>query len=130
MTDKNLAHLESASALSRERTHQTNQYISPAVDIYETKEDLTFVADMPGLDEESLEITIDQGVLTVQGKAPAGVGDFQYREFSMAGYWRQFVLPDTFDAEKAQAAINRGVVTLKIPKAEAAKPKRIEVTVH
>lgn len=130
MTNKNLAHLESSSALSREKTRQNNQYISPAVDIYETKEDLTLVADMPGLDEESLEITIDQGVLTVQGKAPAGAGDFQYREFSMAGYWRQFVLPDTFDAEKAQAAINQGVVTLKIPKAEAAKPKRIEVTVH
>jgi HSP20 family molecular chaperone IbpA len=48
----------------------------------------------------------------------------------MAGYWRQFLLADTFDAEKAEAAISQGVMTLKIPKAEKAKPKRIEVSVH
>ncbi len=48
----------------------------------------------------------------------------------MAGYWRQFVLSDSFDAEQADGSIKNGVMTLKIPKAEAAKPKRIEVSVH
>lgn len=130
MTDKNLANLESSSALSREGTRRSDQYISPSVDIFENEEGLTLIADMPGLDEHSLEVTIDQGVLTLQGKAPAGAGDYHYREFAMAGYWRQFMLSDTFDAEKADASISQGVMTLKIPKAEAAKPKRIEVSVH
>ena len=48
----------------------------------------------------------------------------------MAGYWRQFLLSDIFDAEKAEATIKQGVMTLKIPKAEKAKPKRIEVSIH
>jgi HSP20 family molecular chaperone IbpA len=66
----------------------------------------------------------------IKGDAPAGAGNFQYREFAMAGYWRQFILSDAFDAEKAEASIKQGVMTLKIPKAEAAKPKRIQVAVH
>ena len=129
MSEKNLANVES-SALGREATRKNDQYISPAVDIFENDEGLTLVADMPGLDDKSLEISIEQGVLTIKGEAPAGSGDFHYKEFAMAGYWRQFVLSDSFDAEKADGSIRNGVMTLKIPKAEAAKPKRIEVSVH
>ena len=130
MTEKNIANLETASALSRETTRKNDQYISPSVDIFETDEGLTLIADMPGLDDDSLDVTIDQGVLTLQGNAPAGSGDYHTREFAMAGYWRQFLLSDIFDAEKAEATIRQGVMTLKIPKAEKAKPKRIEVSVH
>ena len=130
MTEKNIANLEPASALSRETTRKNDQYISPSVDIFETDEGLTLVADMPGLDDDSLDVTIEQGVLTLQGNAPAGSGDYHTREFAMAGYWRQFLLSDIFDAEKAEATIRQGVMTLKIPKAERAKPKRIEVSVH
>ena len=130
MTEKNIANLEPASALSRETTRKNDQDISPSVDIFETDEGLTLVADMPGLDDDSLDVTIDQGVLTLQGNAPAGSGDYHTREFAMAGYWRQFLLSDIFDAEKAEATIRQGVMTLKIPKAERAKPKRIEVSVH
>ena len=130
MTEKNIANLETASALSRETTRKNDQYISPSVDIFETDEGLTLVADMPGLDDDSLDVTIDQGVLTLQGNAPAGSGDYHTREFAMAGYWRQFLLSDIFDAEQAEATIRQGVMTLKIPKAEKAKPKRIEVSVH
>jgi HSP20 family molecular chaperone IbpA len=130
MTEKNIANLETASALSRETTRKNDQYISPSVDIFETDEGLTLIADMPGLDDDSLDVTIDQGVLTLQGNAPAGSGDYHTREFAMAGYWRQFLLSDIFDAEQAEATIRQGVMTLKIPKAEKAKPKRIEVSVH
>jgi len=130
MTENNIAKLEPTSALSGETTRKNDQYISPSVDIFETEEGLTLVADMPGLDDHSLEVTIEQGVLTLQGSAPVGAGDYQYREFAMAGYWRQFLLSDNFDAGRAEAAIKQGVVTLKIPKAEKAKPKRIEVSVH
>ena len=129
MTEKNLTNLES-SPLSREATRNRDHYISPSVDIFETETGLTLIADMPGLDDKSLDISIDQGVLTIKGDAPAGVGDFHHREFAMAGYWRQFLLSDSFDAEQAEASIKRGVMTLKIPKAEAAKPKRIAVSVH
>lgn len=130
MTDKSMANLEKSSVLSSESTRKGDQYINPPVDIFENDEGLTLVADMPGLDEKSLDISIDQGVLTIKGDAPTGSGEFQCQEFAMAGYWRQFQLSESFDAEKAEASIKNGVMTLKIPKAEAAKPKRIEVTVH
>ncbi|MEJ2525436.1 MAG: Hsp20/alpha crystallin family protein [Desulfuromonadales bacterium] len=107
MSENKLANVESSSSLSREATRKNDQYISPAVDIFETDDGLTLMADMPGLDEKSLDISIDQDVLTIKGDAPAGAGNFQYREFAMAGYWRQFILSDAFDAEKAEASIKR-----------------------
>lgn len=130
MSEKNLVSNESPATLSRETTRTGERYVSPAVDIYETDEGLTLVADVPGLNDKSLQISIDQGILTIEGEASAGSGDFRYREFVMAGYWRQFQLPETLDAEKARAEVKRGVLTLHLPKAEAAKPKRIEITVH
>jgi len=130
MSEKQLANTETASSPSRETTRAGERYISPAVDIYETEEGLTLVADVPGLSEKSLNISIDQGILTIEGDAAAGVGEYQYREFVMSGYWRQFQLPETLDAEKARAEVKHGVLTLHLPKAEAAKPKRISITVH
>ena len=130
MTEKNLANLNKPSVLSREETRKNDQYISPSVDIFEAEDGLTLVADMPGLDDKSLDISFDQGVLTISGDAPAGAGQFHYQEFDMAGYWRQFLLSDAFDVAKAKATIRHGVMTLEIPKAEAAKPKKIEVSVH
>jgi HSP20 family molecular chaperone IbpA len=130
MSEKNLANSKSSSSLPRETTRTGDRYISPAVDIYETEEGLTLVADVPGLSEKNLNISIDQGILTIEGDATAGIGDFQYREFAMTGYWRQFQLPETIDAEKAQAKVKHGVLTLHLPKAEAAKPKRIAISVH
>ena len=130
MTEKNLTNTETSSALSRETTRNRESYISPVVDIYETDEGLTLVADVPGLNEKSLSISVDHGILTIQGDASAGMGPSLHREFAMAGYWRQFQLPETLDAERARADIKHGVLTLHLPKAEAAKPKRIAITVH
>ena len=130
MTEKNLTTNPQAMDKSRETTRSYERFVSPPVDIFETRDGLTIVADVPGLDEKSLDISVDQGILTIEGKAPAGNGELLYREFSMAGYWRQFQLPETLDASKAQADIKNGVLTLYLPKVEAAKPKRIEITVH
>ncbi len=130
MSEKNLTTNNSAMSSQRETTRSNERYIGPPVDIFETDDGLTLVADVPGLDQKSLEINVDKGILTIEGKAPAGSGEMLYREFSMAGYWRQFQLPDTIDANNAKAEIKNGVLTLNLPKVEAAKPKRIEVTVH
>ncbi len=130
MSEKNLTTSNSAMSSQRETTRSNERYIGPPVDIFETDDGLTLVADVPGLDQKSLEINVDKGILTIEGKAPAGSGEMLYREFSMAGYWRQFQLPDTIDANNAKAEIKNGVLTLNLPKVEAAKPKRIEVTVH
>ena len=129
MIEKNLT-TKQDQAVSREATRSAARYMTPPVDIVETDEGLTLVADVPGLEEESLEISVDQGVLTIEGKAAFGGGDLLWREYAMDGYWRQFQLPDTFDAGKARAEIRHGVLTLHLPKAEAAKPRRIAITTH
>lgn len=126
MTDKNLT-VSKDQSVTREATRSGNRYVAPPVDIFETSDGLTLVADVPGLDEQSLEISVDQGVLTIEGKAAFGGGELLWREYAMDGYWRQFQLPDTFDAAHAKAEVRHGVLTLHLPKAEAAKPRKIAI---
>jgi len=127
MTEKNMTVNKEKAAMNREATRSGRRYLAPPVDIIETEEGLMLVADVPGLDEEHLEISVDQGVLTIEGQAPFGSGDLLWREYAMDGYWRQFQLPDTYDAAKAKAEVRHGVLTLHLPKAEAAKPRKIAI---
>ena len=126
MTEKRMT-TSNDSTVSREATRSGARYLAPPVDIFETEEGLTLVADVPGLDERSVEISVDQGVLTLEGKAPFGAGELLWREYTLDGYWRQFQLPDTFDVTKAKAEVRDGVLTLQLPKAEAAKPRKIAI---
>jgi HSP20 family molecular chaperone IbpA len=127
MTEKKMTVQKEPAAMSREATRSSRRYLAPPVDIVETEEGLLLVADVPGLDDQHLEISVDQGVLTIEGTAPLGSGDLLWREYAMDGYWRQFQLPDTYDASKAKAEVRHGVLTLHLPKAEAAKPRRIAI---
>lgn len=128
MSDKSLATSENKDA--KLSMHQN--YGTPAVDIYEQEGGLTLVADMPGVTNKDLKIAIDKGVLTLEGAVSASQdGERLYREFASSGYYRQFHLPEHIDLEKVDAEMKDGVLTLRLPKAEAALPKRIEVkTVH
>jgi HSP20 family molecular chaperone IbpA len=126
MTEKDMT-VSKDQIASREATRAQTRYVTPPVDIIETEEGLTLVADVPGLDEKSLEISVDQGVLTLEGKAQFGSGELLWKEYAMDGYWRQFQLPETFDASKAKAEVKHGVLTLHLPKAEAAKPRKIAI---
>jgi HSP20 family molecular chaperone IbpA len=103
-------------------------YVSPAVDIYEQEGGLTLIADMPGVTNQQLQVDIDKGVLTLEGAVALEFkGDRVFSEFAPSGYYRQFRLPEHLDANKVDAQLKNGVLTLSLPKAEAAMPKRIEV---
>jgi len=131
MSEKNLT-VNEEKALSREETRASVRYLTPAVDIYETDAGLTLVADVPGLNKDDLQVGIDQGVLTIEG-AVAGdkIGAALFSEFTVSGYYRQFRLPEGIDPDRTTAELNNGVLTLQLAKAEAAKPKRIEIkTLH
>lgn len=118
-------------ALAREETRAQNNYLSPAVDIYETDDGMVVVADLPGVDKSGLEINVEQGVLTLEAHAGAEVvADEVSREFALRSFYRQFRLPDSIDASASSAVLKNGVLTLKLPRAAAAKPRRIEVTTH
>ena len=103
-------------------------FATPMVDIYEQESGLTLVADMPGVTSKNLKVDIDKGILTLEGDVEIeNKGGQLHDEFDLAGYYRQFRLPEHLDTNKVDAQLKDGVLTLKLPKAEAAKPKRIEV---
>jgi len=124
--------VQKPGTLTKEDTRNFEHYQTPAIDIFETDEGLTLIADVPGLVKDDLDINFDQGVLTLEGKASSvPSGEKLFREFAVSGYYRQFRIPDSIDPDKTSAELKDGVLTLQLHKAEAAKPRRIEVkTIH
>ncbi|MDD5284789.1 MAG: Hsp20/alpha crystallin family protein [Desulfuromonadaceae bacterium] len=116
---------------TREETRSNDKYIRPAVNIIETEEGLILTADIPGATKEGLDVNVEKGILTISAPASHTLpGQPAYREFELASYYRQFTIPESLDHEKAKAEFNNGILTLRVPKAEIAKPKRIEVKVR
>ena len=113
-----------------EVTREGRTYV-PQVDIYETKEGLWLWADMPGVDEESVNVHLDNGVLTIEGQVDVQqYGDMTplYTEYNVGNYVRRFTLSNDVDSDRIVARVQHGVLALEIPKSERAKPRRITVT--
>lgn len=110
---------------------KADNWLTPAVDIFENEAALTLVADLPGVPKDRLNLGLDHGVLTIEALAPTVTDEGTlFREFGTIGYYRRFQLPDTLEFDKVAADLKNGVLTVKMPKAAAARPRRIEVTVH
>jgi HSP20 family protein len=92
---------------------------------------LVLVADMPGVSPDHLEVTVEEGVLTLHGRIVAeeepGSRKTLQREFLTGDYYRQFRLPRDFSAEEIGASLKGGVVTIRIARDERSKPRRIPV---
>lgn len=115
---------------TREETRSNEKYIRPAVNIIETEEGLVLTADIPGASKETLDVNVEKGILTISAPVQhTSPGISAYREFELANYYRQFSIPESLDHEKAKAEYVNGILTLHVPKAEIAKPKRIAVQV-
>lgn len=119
-----------ALAPQQEATRTQEQFVTPTVDIFEDGKGLTVVADLPGVNRENLDIQVQNDLLTIQGRTRNGLpGHPVYREFQLVNFYRQFRLSDRVDAEKIAADLKHGVLTLRLPRAEEAKPRKIEVKV-
>lgn len=101
----------------------------PAVDIYESENALTILADMPGVPIEKIDIDLDSDQLTIRGTVDQEEvkGKVIFKEFTYGDYYRQFSLSSDIDRAKIQASTKDGVLKLVLPKAEAAKPRKITV---
>jgi len=106
----------------------------PPVDIYEFANRFVIYVDLPGLDPNKVELTLERGVLTICGDreeaAHSSNGmtpEYQKIERSHGRFYRRFLLPDTVDSEKVNAAGKNGVLTITIPKQTRAMPRRIEI---
>ena len=122
------ARRDEAQPAAQEPTRNAERYLAPAVDIYETKEGLIVLADLPGVRLENVDVRVDEGVLTIEGKtshSPAATP--VYREFALASFFRQFQLPDQVDVSAINASLDHGVLRLELPWAAKVKPRKIEV---
>lgn len=113
---------------SREETRSQERYITPPVDIYETTNGLVVTADLPGVAKDGLDVRVENNLLTIRGKAAhAAPGGPVYREYGLVNFFRQFELNEKVDQSKISAELKHGVLTLNLPKAEEAKPRKIDV---
>ena len=114
---------------AQESTRPTRAFL-PTTDIFETDEALTLLLEMPGVDRENIEISVENGVLTVEGKINFSKYEGLqpvYSEYNIGPFRRTFRIPSRIDQDKIRAEMQAGVITLVLPKAEEAKPRRIDV---
>ena len=106
---------------------------SPAVDIYETPNELVLKAELPGIDQKSIDVHVENNTLALRGerKLEKETKEENYHrvERSYGSFYRSFSLPSTVDQEKIHADYKEGVLTLTLPKREETKPKQIKVAV-
>jgi HSP20 family protein len=129
MADKDLEAKEKVELqTTAESTRDVPSYI-PAVDIYESPEALTLVADMPGVGAENVAIDVHDNHLTLRGTVTVE-GEKErmlLQEYGVGDYFREFTLGRAIDQSKIEASVKHGVLTLTLPKAEAIKPRKISV---
>ena len=110
-------------------TRQQQEYVAPEVNIFETKEGYVLEAEMPGVNKEGLEITLEGNEITIVGHRKNEVvsGNPLFRERTLADYRRVFELDPAIDTAKISAKMEQGVLNLTLPKSERVKPRKITV---
>ena len=104
----------------------------PAVDIIENEAGITLVADLPGVSKERLGVKVDGNTLTIEGSADVPMPDrleLLHREIRHPHFRRTFTLSRELDATKIEANLKDGVLRLRIPKSDDARPRRVEIQV-
>lgn len=112
---------------------RTGRPWSPAVDIVETENELVVKADLPDLKLEDIDVRVENQTLTIKGERrfeeDAAEKGYHRIERSYGGFMRSFAAPNSVDTEKVSADYKNGVLTIKLPKKEAAKPRQVKVAV-
>ena len=129
MAEQELTTQQKQEMQAEEQTRPGRTYLPP-VDIFETDNALWLWADMPGVQEDSIEINVDRNMLSIEGRV--GLEDYRdlapvYIEYRVGNYQRHFTLSNAIDTNKIHARLTDGVLELELPKAESAKPRRIAI---
>ncbi len=126
---KDLQKKEAAAPEGVERTRPRRIY-TPAVDIMERKDDIVVSADMPGVDERTVEVTLEKNVLSITGSVEPVIPDSHrlvLAEYGVGDYHRAFTISEEVDRDRIHATVRNGVLRLVLPKSAQAKTRRIEV---
>jgi len=106
----------------------------PAVDVLEGKDTYLIRAELPGMKKEDIKVEIHDGMLVLSGERqsekPAEGVEYRHVERVAAKFWRSFSLPETVKQDGIEASYKDGVLEVRVPKAEEAKPRQIEISVH
>jgi HSP20 family molecular chaperone IbpA len=108
---------------------RTERRVAPSVDIYENQDEILLLADMPGVGKDDLQVRIDKDVLHVEGKKLFAENQkgLLSCELAPCSYARSFSIPRTIDGDQISASLDRGVLTVRLPKRESVKPRQIQV---
>ncbi len=112
-----------------ERTRSGRVY-TPAVDIYETTEAIVLVADMPGVDESSVDVTLEKNVLTIYGRVQPWQFEghsLRYAEYGIGDYQRSFTISNQIDWEHIEGWVSNGVLRLTLPKIGPSQTRKISI---
>lgn len=109
---------------------------APPVDIFETEAEMVVLADMPGVRPEDVDISLEEGVLSIRGRftGAAGIsstaesGRLLMREYAAGHYLRRFTVAESIEQESIAASLADGVLRVRLPKARPARPRKITVT--
>ena len=130
MTDKEMKVQEKAEVeRNSEPTKPAKQFV-PAVDIFESAEAVTLLADMPGVSKEGVDIKLEEGILTLKGTAVEHVTEGRrelLREYEVGDFNRRFTISEAIDQNKISASIANGVLKVVLPKVKPVQPRKIEV---
>ena len=115
---------------SNEETTRAGRTYAPNVNIHESQDALWLWADMPGVDEKTVDVRLDDDVLTIE--AQVSLDEYTnleplHTQYNVGNYLRKFRLAGQVDATKIKAKISKGVLTLELPKADHAKPRNIAI---
>lgn len=108
--------------------HETWPTFAPVCDVYENKDEILVLADLPGVTPDALRIHLEKGELSIEARRPVVAGGRGLgTEYGDVEFRRRFGVPGGIDAERISAELNNGVLHLHLPKSDALKPRRIEV---
>ncbi len=116
----------------RDDLEHEERFLRPAVDIKDNGAEITLVADLPGIDKDSLNIQIDNNILTIEARSEDKMDGYDQlvTERAPRRFKRVFELDESIDQSNVYAAIQDGILTLRLKKSESSKPKKIEVKVE
>jgi HSP20 family protein len=104
---------------------------APALDVYETEDKIELTLDLPGIDPQDVDLTVEDSTLTISGSrefiSDGREENYRRVERRFGSFTRSLTLPATADAERIQATFDKGVLTIAVPKREEAKPKKIQI---
>jgi HSP20 family molecular chaperone IbpA len=130
MSDKELQVRDKRELESEGERTRPGPVFVPAVDIFESEAEITLLADMPGVASENVSIDLHENQLTVSGEIEPLTSEkeeYLLQEFETGTFHRQFTLSDRIDQNAITATVKDGVLRLVLPKAEKAKPRKVEV---